>query len=318
MKHFFCVLLVVVFHLSSVCYSSDFTVVEREGIKVLIPEKPLAYKSLQIAHVGSKGFLSWSDPDHAHSFGLLQKVASVWQQNKINQFLICGQVYMDSEMPFSWEIVPYCTQNTRMGSLWQILGVQWKIAFGAPIVPIEVRKAQREEYKPYFQDCSLFENINNTAIHGSDPFCKPEVIDKQLILDGNTVQVLYNYAPIGFGVEKLHFLVIPKKHRVDFKELQVQEYKEAMVLAKEIIYCFSKNRNNQEIFLVHKTGKDAGQTVFHWHMHIVISANYAHNLFYKLLILKNKMFGSTPMTDTELKERVEQLRAEFEQYQMRK
>ena len=58
---------------------------------------------------------------------------------------------------------------------------------------------------------------------------------------------------------------------------------------------FKQTRKAEDIYLFHKTGIDAGQTVPHWHMHLIVTANKTQGFFGKLTVLKNMLFGSSPM-----------------------
>jgi diadenosine tetraphosphate (Ap4A) HIT family hydrolase len=170
-----------------------------------------------------------------------------------------------------------------------------------------------DAYRNQFQiENSSVENESDVIISGTDPFCNPEIIQKQLVFEGSEVNVLYNYAPIGLGQEKLHFLIVPKIHRVGFSELSQTEYLEAMELSQKLINFYQK-RNHPIVYVFHKTGVEAGQTVPHWHQHIVFAETGAQEFFSKMAVLKNMMIGASPLSSEELKGRVQLLRTDLQE-----
>ncbi len=282
------------------------------NIDVNVPAQQLANKSMQVSTSDAKLYSDWTRNDHSDSFTMLQKVASVWKKNGIaEQYLVYGKIQTGSEVPFNWEIVPYYKPSTSMGSIWQQLCILWNISFGGATLSETQKQHQIREYKELFEGSQDISEKVYTTVIGNDVFCKPEVNHKQSVLEGKTIRVLYNYSPIGFGGERLHFLIVPKEHRVDFGAVEGEEYAEASALTQKLVKHFYGTRPIQEVYLFHKTGKDAGQTVPHWHMHVIMTSNSAQNIFGKLTVLKNMLFGSSPMKDCELRDKVVSLRAEL-------
>ncbi len=251
---------------------------------------------------------------------MLQKTVAIWKEKGIaDQYLVYGKEQPGTGVPFNWEAVPYYKPRTIIGRIWQQLSVLYRITFGGATASLTQRQKQIKEYKTSFEDSSeliqkQIKKVDDTIV-GHDAFCKDEVIDKQSVLKGRTVNVLYNYAPIGFGGERLHFLIVPKKHRTRFSDLAEEEYLEATKLTQALSKHFYKTRSIQNGHIFHKTGEDAGQTVPHWHMNMILTANKAQGFFGKLTVLKNMLFGSSPMKDAALKEKVQSLRSELEYLQ---
>lgn len=283
---------------------------EHGSISINIPEKPLTDESLQVTTSNGKTYVDWTRDNRTDAFASLQKTAALWKQKgTAEQYLVYGKQAADK--PFNWEIVPYHKTRSWFGRIWQQLVVLWRITFGGKTLSEERLEAERVAFKNFSPPLQkTAEKIGNIA-EKKDAFCDPKVINKQRVLEGKSVNVLYNYAPIGFGGERLHFLITPKEHRTKFTDLTQQEYLEATELAQKLMRHFKQTRKAEDIYLFHKTGIDAGQTVPHWHMHLIVTANKTQGFFGKLTVLKNMLFGSSPMKDAPLKKKVNTLSQEL-------
>lgn len=285
---------------------STFDSISSNDVQVSLPLRPLVKGSLHVAT--AKIFENLKPQDHKDSFTSLFSIAKSWDTPTTNaQYLIYSKV---DSTPFKWEIVPYATANffTRMI---QQIKVLFRTIFGGITLS---EKDQQMLSNTYQKQLNVhFPAESSVEKKGSDPFCQPERIEKQIVITGEKVNVLFNYAPIGLGGEKLHFLIVPKEHRQAFTNLAVDEYLESMELATHLVKHFKQNRQNVEnIYLMSKTGKDAGQTVDHWHLHVIVSTSKTQDIWGKLTVFKNILFGgSSPMKADALKARVASLSQEL-------
>lgn len=94
-------------------------------------------------------------------------------------------------------------------------------------------------------------------------FCSPHVIQKQYMLLGNHVTLLFNYTPY---TPEGHFLVVPKKHKEFFDQVTYDEFKEMLHFAKEMTLLYFKNDN---VIWFLQNGPRAGQTAPHTHIHVL-------------------------------------------------
>jgi len=272
-----------------------------------IPERQLAQNSVQIG-VPEKRFSDWSSKDHGESFDLMQKIVTAWKTAGItSQYMIYGKV---ESKDFFWEVVPYQKSHSFIDRALRQILVLWRVVFGGIRNDGANRKKQLENLD-FLLRKSVTTFPSESEIRGTDPFCKEDTIERQYVLTGKKVNVLFSYTPIGFGGERLHFLVMPKSHREGFSDLTKEEYVESMELTERLTEHFGKTRNVDSVYLFNKTGEDAGQTVKHWHLHVVFCTNTAQDLFGKLTVLKNILFGSKPMGKKELTEKVHGFRAEL-------
>lgn len=99
-------------------------------------------------------------------------------------------------------------------------------------------------------------------------FCKivNEEIPSKAVYKDDFVYAFYDIAPKA----PVHILIVPKKHIVSIDEFKKED--NALLLrmfdvARQI--AKRKGINETGYRLVLNTGKDAGQTVFHVHMHIL-------------------------------------------------
>lgn len=70
-------------------------------------------------------------------------------------------------------------------------------------------------------------------------------------------------------VSKGHCLVIPKKHFQDIFEIDKKYLEQIILAAKKISILLRKKLNATGINILQANGKDAQQSVFHFHMHLI-------------------------------------------------
>ena len=92
-------------------------------------------------------------------------------------------------------------------------------------------------------------------------------------------------------------MIVSKRHCFAFHLLTEEEYREAMELTQRLQervqnHFKGEGRPIQKVYAYHKTGEDAGQSVPHWHMHVVMTQNGAQEWLGKLTVLRNILIGS--------------------------
>lgn len=98
-------------------------------------------------------------------------------------------------------------------------------------------------------------------------FCKianGEVPSKTLHEDDN-FRVILDLGPATRG----HALILPKEHYADLYELPEELAGEAMKLAKKMVSKMTERLGCEGFNLIQNNGDMAGQTVFHFHMHMI-------------------------------------------------
>ena len=98
-------------------------------------------------------------------------------------------------------------------------------------------------------------------------FCKiinNEIPSKKIYEDEDVLAILdISQATKG------HTLVLPKKHFSDLTEIEDYEYLKVMSVAKDLAKIIKKTFNASGINLLNNCGEVAGQTVRHFHVHII-------------------------------------------------
>ena len=66
-----------------------------------------------------------------------------------------------------------------------------------------------------------------------------------------------------------HTLIAPKKHYEDIYDIPENELKKIISVAKRLSQRYKEKLNVKELNLLHASGKNAQQSVFHFHLHLV-------------------------------------------------
>ncbi len=97
-------------------------------------------------------------------------------------------------------------------------------------------------------------------------FCKivSGEIPAEVLFANNHVVAILDINPIHYG----HALVIPRKHVRDFLELEAQCYAPLLEAARNVSAALVDALKLEGYNLFSNNGKTAGQSVFHFHLHI--------------------------------------------------
>lgn len=98
-------------------------------------------------------------------------------------------------------------------------------------------------------------------------FCKivkGEIASKK-IYENEKVLAFLDVNPVSKG----HILIIPKKHFENIYEIKDSYLKEIISVAKIIAESLKKSLNADSVNILHASGKDAQQSVFHFHIHLI-------------------------------------------------
>ncbi len=98
-------------------------------------------------------------------------------------------------------------------------------------------------------------------------FCKIAAgeIPSKTIYEDQEFRVMLDISPATRG----HALIIPKEHYADLYEMPNNIVAQAMVLAKKMASHMTKVLQCDGFNIVQNNGEAAGQTVFHFHMHLI-------------------------------------------------
>ena len=98
-------------------------------------------------------------------------------------------------------------------------------------------------------------------------FCKISngEIPSTSVYEDDTFKVILDLGPATRG----HALILPKDHAADLFELPEDTAEKAIVLAKKLGRQMVENLKADGLNLVQNNGEAAGQTVRHFHMHLI-------------------------------------------------
>ena len=89
-----------------------------------------------------------------------------------------------------------------------------------------------------------------------------------------------------------HALILPKQHFANIYEIPDETAAKAMILGKKMATAMTKALHSDGFNLVQNNGEAAGQTVFHFHMHLIPRYKDADNNMLK--------FTSVSFSDEEM------------------
>ena len=98
-------------------------------------------------------------------------------------------------------------------------------------------------------------------------FCKLAngVISTNSIYEDEDFNVILDLAPATKG----HALILPKAHADNLYQLPDETAAKAFVLAKKLVTSMTEKLSCDGFNVVQNNGSVAGQTVFHFHMHLI-------------------------------------------------
>lgn len=122
-------------------------------------------------------------------------------------------------------------------------------------------------------------------------FCKLAngQIPTRAIYEDEQFKVILDNAPATRG----HALILPKDHYANLYELPENTAADAMKLARKMALTMQDRLQCEGFNLVQNNGESAGQTVFHFHMHLI--PRYADDH-------QQILWNPTQLTDAELDE----------------
>lgn len=98
-------------------------------------------------------------------------------------------------------------------------------------------------------------------------FCKIAngAIPTATLYEDEDFRVILDLGPASKG----HALILPKIHAANLFELPDEVAGKAMVLAKKVAGVLKEGLQADGVNLVQNNGEAAGQTVFHFHLHVI-------------------------------------------------
>lgn len=98
-------------------------------------------------------------------------------------------------------------------------------------------------------------------------FCKiiAKEFQSSIVYEDDIAIAFMDIQPVNEG----HTLVVPKKHYVTLEDCDEETAKHLMVVTKKLNSAVSKAFKSEGILNLTANGEDAGQEIFHLHIHII-------------------------------------------------
>jgi len=112
-------------------------------------------------------------------------------------------------------------------------------------------------------------------------FCDPQIIGKQQIFENDSFHVLVDYKPLAPG----HLLIVSKTCIIKAEEMNEQQNRDYLSARKKVCELFSKVLKTDQYIELSKAGADAGQTVKHFHSHMVPIQSSKWRMLGQLMVL---------------------------------
>jgi histidine triad (HIT) family protein len=113
----------------------------------------------------------------------------------------------------------------------------------------------------------IFEKGDVIMVDHSCVFCKivkGEIPSKKVYEDDNFLVIL-DISPASKG----HVIIIPKDHKENIYEITEEDASKVMSIAKKVAIALEKVLQCDGLNIVQNNGVIAGQTVFHFHVHVI-------------------------------------------------
>ena len=90
-------------------------------------------------------------------------------------------------------------------------------------------------------------------------------IPSSTVYEDEQFRVLLDLSPATKG----HALILPKQHYANIFEIDENILRDLIVLAKKVASAMKETLNCDGVNIVQNNGEAAGQTVFHFHLHMI-------------------------------------------------
>lgn len=87
----------------------------------------------------------------------------------------------------------------------------------------------------------------------------------EIVYEGDNVVAFLDIEPLNFG----HTLIVPRLHHQDITTIPPQLLQEMMVVAQKVAAGLGSGLRSEAFNIISNNGRQAGQTVFHCHLHVI-------------------------------------------------
>lgn len=136
--------------------------------------------------------------------------------------------------------------------------------------------------------------------------CTSSMIEKQQVHQTRYWRILIDFKPLTPG----HLLIVPKAHKKTIHEISEEEHQELYLVTKQIRQALIKRFGNHvEEIIFEKNGLQAGQSIEHFHRHVLPITTSLTKINQLMLACRLFIYRSRPLAPKEL----EKIRLSFEE-----
>ncbi|MBA3957180.1 MAG: HIT domain-containing protein [Parachlamydiaceae bacterium] len=283
------------------------------SIKVVMPEHSLAPKAVQVRLERNKTPMNrntWNTDVAIPVSQQLQNIGRIWTAQGLD-YLVHGTVKRDAqrqEQAFHWEIVPFSKTRLFITRFWQQFKVLWRLTFGGIYTPIVTRRTVATQLKGEMTKATQGDSKAGAEARGKEFLCDVAKCSKQLVFTNNKMRLLLDEKPLIPRDRGVHFLIAPERHVERFEELTQAELEGMSALQN---HCLDQYKEAPEITIFDKSGKEAGQTVPHWHQHLVVQERPLGKWTTLCRLVRNMLFGLPKLSKEDMSQATHELQKKF-------
>jgi histidine triad (HIT) family protein len=127
------------------------------------------------------------------------------------------------------------------------------------------------------------------GVYGNCPFCDIVSGNKnyQEVLSNNVLIAAMDHRPVSKG----HIIIFPREHYENIYDIPDDILAEISLTSKKVSLALKKAYNPPGLNIIQNNGQLAGQTVFHFHVHIIPRYDNGY-LNYLIEVAKNRKVAS--------------------------
>jgi diadenosine tetraphosphate (Ap4A) HIT family hydrolase len=262
----------------------SITLTEQGSATLEMPLCPLLPKSTEIVLPASYETMDQQDDENV--ILLSRKVISAYKKLNLGSVHVWQKEELQEAKPFRLNLIPF---SDHRSALLQQFSALKAVIWGPDCTSEEGLEKGAAELRANFVELPSLSDEGSK----NSPFCQQEILEKQTVLEGKTVRVLYPTSVLPSEKPAPHFLIVPKICRTDYLALTDEEALEIETISRHLFNHF-KTLGYQVAHALYKNGK-VGITVPHFHKHVIFFKNKDNETWGFIQMIQNILFGSTPL-----------------------
>jgi len=272
--------------------------------------------TLSVNYHSGLPFTSWDKEDLKNLAQLTQKVLRIHENHQIHNTLIYGK---QNSNGFTVEFVPYPKCDWKE----KIQGAFHAVFGGASLSDNEL-----DAITAFYQSQNDFSEAEETEseegedfselkplVDKPDPFCRPEVINRQQVESRETLRgnydILCDNCPKGASQSDPHILIVPEgaTGHIDGSEVSIEMRTEMLQMVQQAMQVFLEEGYTTLLYLERNGEKLQG--VKHKHSHAIGIEKFPETFCAKLMSFF-RLAWPAKLSETDLKDRVQHYKLKLE------